>query len=465
MRPTIAEQLDGIARIVRRGARPPPRRRLRRRRRRRRWRPRCRRSAAAWQDVPAFQRWETAEIESLLRDALPTSAPRGAEVADLGPDAAADADPLDLRALDAHHSAARDLLARAVPAIESDPALADVRDRLHALARERIGRFPSSRHDRPAHHPTAADGGTDAHPLDDTPWHQLATTFDHVGTSDSGSSTGCGSPPRTASGTSALQFTIGVYQNMNVVDGGFVVIVDGHQHNLPRLAPAAPDLRDRRAARCASRWSSPSPTSGSWSATTPTASRGELDWNGVARRPGGAPALQAPVGQGARGLQPLRPGRHLRGWLEVDGRRRELDEWWACRDHSWGVRERVGITEPFTGEVAPQGSRPVRLPLLLDRHPRRARAGRPRRRRISLPLRRSRQTGPPASTSRAARSADVAVAFVDDRRPRRMRRRHLRGDRRPTVECHASRSRPTGRRSPCPVSATAVTTTGSGSAC
>ena len=33
-------------------------------------------------------------------------------------------------------------------------------------------------------------------------------------------------------GLPALQFTIGVYQNMNVVDGGFVVIVDGQQHNL-----------------------------------------------------------------------------------------------------------------------------------------------------------------------------------------------------------------------------------------
>jgi hypothetical protein len=37
------------------------------------------------------------------------------------------------------------------------------------------------------------------------------------------------------------------------------------------------------------------------------------------------------------------------GWLEVDGVRVEVDSWWACRDHSWGVREMVGIPEPRTG--------------------------------------------------------------------------------------------------------------------
>src|SRR4051794_19840692 len=74
--------------------------------------------AASWHDVPAFQRWETAEIESLLRDALPhLEPPLAAEVAALQGSAGADADPLDLRDLDARHTAARHLLARAVPVI------------------------------------------------------------------------------------------------------------------------------------------------------------------------------------------------------------------------------------------------------------------------------------------------------------------------------------------------------------
>jgi len=38
-----------------------------------------------------------------------------------------------------------------------------------------------------------------------------------------------------------------------------------------------------------------------------------------------------------------------RGWLEVGGERVEVADWWACRDHSWGVRPRMGIREPVTG--------------------------------------------------------------------------------------------------------------------
>ena len=69
-------------------------------------------------------------------------------------------------------------------------------------------------------------------PMDDTPWHQIATTFDHVGTSDPRFFDRlwfAASDPTTGR---TLQFTMGVYQNMNVVDGGFVVIVDGRQHNV-----------------------------------------------------------------------------------------------------------------------------------------------------------------------------------------------------------------------------------------
>src|SRR5439155_22424543 len=80
--------------------------------------------------------------------------------------------------------------------------------------------------------------------LDDSLWHQLPTTFDHVGTSD----------PRffdrfwfacyEPSGAGAAQVTLGSYNNMNVLDGGVVAIRDGRQHNLrvsrslrPRFQP------------------------------------------------------------------------------------------------------------------------------------------------------------------------------------------------------------------------------------
>jgi hypothetical protein len=40
------------------------------------------------------------------------------------------------------------------------------------------------------------------------------------------------------------------------------------------------------------------------------------------------------------------------GWLKVGDMSIDLNSWWACRDHSWGVREMVGIPEPRTGSLA-----------------------------------------------------------------------------------------------------------------
>jgi len=68
--------------------------------------------------------------------------------------------------------------------------------------------------------------------LDDSPWHQLPTTFDHVGTSDVRFFDRLWFAASDRVGSGALQFTMGVYQNMNVVDAGFVAIHRGRQHNV-----------------------------------------------------------------------------------------------------------------------------------------------------------------------------------------------------------------------------------------
>jgi hypothetical protein len=39
----------------------------------------------------------------------------------------------------------------------------------------------------------------------------------------------------------------------------------------------------------------------------------------------------------------------VRGRLVVDGEQVDIPGWWACRDHSWGVRPRIGVREPVTG--------------------------------------------------------------------------------------------------------------------
>src|SRR5579864_1721016 len=69
-------------------------------------------------------------------------------------------------------------------------------------------------------------------PHDESPWHQLPTTFDHVGPSDPRFFDRVWFAATDPSGNGTLQFTLGVYQNMNVVDGGFVAITERRQHNV-----------------------------------------------------------------------------------------------------------------------------------------------------------------------------------------------------------------------------------------
>jgi hypothetical protein len=188
-------------------------------------------------------------------------------------------------------------------------------------------------------------------PLDDTPWHQLPTTFDHVGTSDPRFFDRLWFAASDPQGGSALQFTLGVYQNMNVVDGGFVAVFDGRQHNLrvsrqlrPGYDVAVGPLRIDVVKPMHHIHLSIAPNPGTV--------HGELDW--IAQTPAQEERHHFNRSWG-RVLEDYRRydqiGR-LSGALDVDGRRCAIDSWWACRDHSWGVRERVGVPEPYTGEVA-----------------------------------------------------------------------------------------------------------------
>ena len=189
--------------------------------------------------------------------------------------------------------------------------------------------------------------------LDDTLWHQIPSTFDHVGTSD----------PRffdrywfaiyEPSGSVALQFTIGVYNNMNVVDGGFVVVRDGAQYNLrvsrslrPQFAAAVGPMRvdvvrpleefvlivesgDQHV-------------------------HGEVRWRGVLPPEEEKPHFERIRGRIAQEYQRFDQVGVCTGWLDIAGTRVELHDWWGCRDHSWGVRPSMGIAEPVTGaSVAP----------------------------------------------------------------------------------------------------------------
>ena len=184
--------------------------------------------------------------------------------------------------------------------------------------------------------------------LDDSPWHQLPTTFDHVSTSDPRFFDRLWFAASDREGGGALQFTLGVYKNMNVVDGGFVVIHDGVQHNLrvsrqlrpyyeTSSGPLRLDVRD------------PLKRIGLTVAPNPSGMCAELEWTATDPAQEERPHYARSSGRVLEDYSRYDQIGECSGWVELDGRRLEIDTWWSCRDHSWGVRERVGIPEPVTG--------------------------------------------------------------------------------------------------------------------
>lgn len=187
-------------------------------------------------------------------------------------------------------------------------------------------------------------------PLDESPWHQLPTTFDHVATSDPRFFDRLWFAASDRRGESALQFTLGVYQNMNVVDGGFVAIVDGRQHNLR----VSRQLRPRYVHDCGPlAIDTVEPLNRLRLLIAPNASglSGELEWSGIIPAHEERHHFKRTRGREVENYSRYDQIGECSGWLKVGDTSIDLNSWWACRDHSWGVREMVGIPEPRTGSL------------------------------------------------------------------------------------------------------------------
>lgn len=184
--------------------------------------------------------------------------------------------------------------------------------------------------------------------LDDTLWHQLPTTFDHVWTSD----------PRffdrywfaiySGDGRVAIQVTMGAYRNMNVIDAAVVMIVDGTQHNL-RVSRS---LNSSFETVCGPIRIQPvEPLKSFDIKIDPGAGKlqGHIRWECVEPAREEHPhytRLQSRTVEDYRRFDQIGAAS---GYLEVDAQRIDFDQWWSCRDHSWGVRRGMGVPEPVTG--------------------------------------------------------------------------------------------------------------------
>jgi len=186
-------------------------------------------------------------------------------------------------------------------------------------------------------------------PMDDTLWHTLPTTFDHVGTSDPRFFDRYWFAASDPKGGGTLQLTLGVYNNMNVVDAGFIAIRGGKQFNVrasrslrPRFVtdcgPISVEILEplRRARLRVER-------------TGADGVAADLEWTGAFAAQEESARFTRVRGRVVEESRRFDQVGHCSGWLELAGERVVLDRWWATRDHSWGVRENMGIPEPTTG--------------------------------------------------------------------------------------------------------------------
>jgi hypothetical protein len=183
--------------------------------------------------------------------------------------------------------------------------------------------------------------------LDDCLWHQLATTFDHVGNSDPRFFDRFWFAAYARDGSAALQFTMGVYRNMNVIDGGFVLVVGGRQYNV-RVSRS---LGQHNVVECGPLSINVVRPLQSFTLRVQQGERvtGELDWTAVAKPVEEQPHFRRLNGRTIEDYQRFNQIGSLSGRLVVDGRKIVLDDWWACRDHSWGVRPGMAVAEVQTG--------------------------------------------------------------------------------------------------------------------
>jgi len=186
--------------------------------------------------------------------------------------------------------------------------------------------------------------------LDETLRHQTSATFDQV----------AGNDPRffdrywfcvyDPSGRLLLVTGMGLYSNADVLDGfAAVQTPDNHrQHNLRvsrTLRPAIDhtevgplaiqvDQPFRRLHLTLTPGAHPLSFDLSWEAFTPAVEE--------------EPYLRSRNGRIVEDYRRYNQIGRANGWIAVEGRSTDVQNWWAARDHSWGVRPGMVVSEPET---------------------------------------------------------------------------------------------------------------------
>lgn len=198
----------------------------------------------------------------------------------------------------------------------------------------------------------------DLHSLDETLMHQVPWPFAFTGTSDhrffdrywfSGVDPG---------GEGGFLSGMAFYKNMHVCDGYGTVQQRGRQYNSRWSRPLSADMETTAVGDLRVEVTEPYRSlSVTWSGgTTPLSA--ELEFTGSFDPYTEEHYLDASTGRITQEITRYNQIGTWNGWLAIDGRRQEVVDWWAVRDHSWGVRPGVGgmdrsVADPAARQASP----------------------------------------------------------------------------------------------------------------
>lgn len=186
---------------------------------------------------------------------------------------------------------------------------------------------------------------------DETLFHQASLSLSQTITSDHRFYDRCFVTAVDPAGSAALAVSLGIYKNMNVVDGFAALAIAGRQYNIRVSRPLRPQFQAQvhglrydivaplREIRLSLQDDShPLAFDLHWRGTF--APMMEDRWWGTHNVVNERQAIDV--------VRYEQTGR-VSGWITSEGRRIEVVDWFGGRDHSWGVRGKVGGYEPDTG--------------------------------------------------------------------------------------------------------------------
>lgn len=187
--------------------------------------------------------------------------------------------------------------------------------------------------------------------LDEVLFHQIATTFDHAGTSDHRFYDRYYLEAADEAGSAAIAAGLAVYKNTNVVDGFVTVLHGDTQHNVRLSRSLRDDMGRVQAGPLSIEVVEPMKTLRLAVSEGDHGLAADVVWEATLPPVEEVEHFTRVDGRVSEQVHRYNQVGRAQGVIDVGGKRIDVDDWWAARDHSWGVRPGVGGYEPKTGSL------------------------------------------------------------------------------------------------------------------